>query len=57
MSGEVKYSRGRVWAPSIGISVGLMKVVTVGRSEWVWPEYVGPGRRAEARMIPITVRR
>src|SRR5262245_27715038 len=28
MSGEVKYSRGRVCAPSIGISVGLMKVVT-----------------------------
>src|SRR5688572_4916851 len=27
--GEVKYSRGRVCAPSMGISVGLMNVVTV----------------------------
>jgi hypothetical protein len=29
----VNYSRGRVWAPWIGISVGLMKVVTVGLRE------------------------
>src|SRR5918996_754733 len=28
IAGEVKYSRGRVWAPAMGISVGLMKVVT-----------------------------
>jgi hypothetical protein len=30
MPGEVKYSRGSVCAPSMGISVGLMTVVTAG---------------------------